>query len=94
LSVDLYLEAENSLLVTVQDSETLEPIFSAAVRLYNLNLGYDVLQYTDEDGQTYFIPLDLATYNLEITAPGYSDFASTVSVSGDETIIVELELSE
>ena len=94
LEVNLYLEAENSLLVTVQDSETLEPIFAAEVRLFNALLGYDNTQYTDERGQTYFIPLEPGSYNLEITAPGYGDFTDTVLVLGDETIIVELTLAE
>jgi len=94
LSVILYLKAENSLLVTVRDVETLEPVFSAAVRLYNVGLGYDTTQHTNEKGQTYFIPLAVASYNLEIQASGYSSFAGTVSVSGDNTIMVELELKE
>lgn len=94
LEVDLYLEAENSLLVTVQDGETLEPIFSAEVRLYNLSLGYDTTQYTDENGQTYFIPLESADYNLEISAPGYASYFDTVSVSGDVAETYQLQLSE
>lgn len=94
LNVELFLKAENSLLVTVQDLETLEPIFSATVRLYNTDLGYDTTQYTDEKGQTYFIPLEGATYSLEIQAAGYSDASASVSVSGDVTKTVALEQIE
>lgn len=94
LSVELYLSAENSLLVTVQNIETLEPIFSATVRLFNLNLGYDITQYTNESGQTYFIPLTGATYNLEVQAAGYSGTSTQVLVSGDITEIIKLEQIE
>jgi len=90
LTLRLILEAKNSLLVTIQNSETLEPIFAAMVRLYNLGLGYDVTQYTNEKGQTYFIPLEMANYNLEVSAPGYSTVSDIVSVSGDETKIIKL----
>ncbi len=92
--VRLILKAENSLLVTVQNIDTEEPIFSASVRLYNADLGYDTLQYTNEKGQTYFIPLEIATYNLEVSAVGYSTTSTAVSVSGDETITVKLEQVE
>lgn len=94
LSVRLIVKAENSLLVIVKDIATGEPIFSASLRLYNADLGYDTNQYTDEKGQTYFIPLTAATYNLEIEAPGYNSTSITVSVSGDVTKIVELEQIE
>jgi len=94
LEVDLYLEAESSLLITIQNIETLEPVFGAAARLYNTGLGYDISQYTNEKGQTYFIPLQAATYNLEVSAPGYANFSGQVSVSGDNTKIIKLEQIE
>lgn len=94
LPVKLYLEAENSLLLTIQNIETLEPIFSAIVRIYNSGSGYDKTQYTDEKGQTHFIPLAVATYNLEVSAPGYSSASTTVWVSGDVTKTVKLKQLE
>jgi hypothetical protein len=94
LQVNLYLESENSLLVTVQNIETLEPIFSAAVRLFNSGLGYDTTQYTNEKGQTYFISLTATTYNLEVQAPGCLDYEGQVSVSGNTTKTVGLERVE
>jgi len=90
LSVKLYFEAQNSLLITVQNIETLEPVFSASVRLQNSGLGYDVTQYTNEKGQTLFIPLSVGTYNLEIQAPGYSGFSDSISISGDVTKSIKL----
>lgn len=88
--VSLFLEAENSLLVTVRNSETLESIFSAQVRLASLGLGYDQTQFTDEQGQTLFIPLEVGTYNLEVQADGYEDYSGTIGVSGDEIITIDL----
>ena len=92
--VTLYLEAENSLLVTVENSDTLEPIFSATVRLFNTGLGYDVSQYTDQKGETFFIPLQSAVYNLEVQAPGYSSTSLTVGVTGDTTKTILLDQIE
>lgn len=92
ISVILTLDAENSLLTTVQDLETLVPLFSAEVRLHKT--GYDKTQYTDEKGQTYFIPLEAGLYNLEITGPGYASNASGVSISGDATKIIKLQRLE
>jgi len=94
VAVSLYLEAENSFLVTVRDSETQAAIFSADVRLFNTNLGYDETLYTDEKGQVLFIPLEEAIFNLEVGAPGYGDFSGTVNISGDIAEVVELERTE
>lgn len=94
LNVKLFLKAENSLLVTVQNQETLEPVFSAQVRLYNLSLDYDQTQYTNEKGQTYFIPLEEAVYDLRVEAPGYLGDFVQVSVSGDKTTLIKLEQVE
>lgn len=94
MPIKLYLKAQNSLLVTIQNSATADPVFAAGVRLYNAALGYDTTQYTDANGQTYFIPLDQDTYNLEISASGYSATSTAVSVSGDVVKILSLEQIE
>ena len=88
LDVKLYLEAQNSLLVTVKDGENLKGIFNAQVKLYNLS--YDKTQLTNEDGQVMFIPLDTGTYNLEIQAEGYQSYSGTVDISKDQTIAINL----
>ncbi len=93
-SVKLYLDAQNSFLLTVQDAVNLQPIFSVTVRIYNTGLGYDQTQYTNMKGQTYFIPLNSATYNLEISSSGYLPTSTTVSVFGDKTKIMNLEQEE
>ncbi len=88
LSVDLYLEAQNSLMITVQDQDTGEPVFSSSVRLYKT--GYDRTQNTNSKGQAYFIPLEEGTYNIEISSSGFSDYSGTVFVSGDEFKIINI----
>ncbi|MBL7156212.1 MAG: prepilin-type N-terminal cleavage/methylation domain-containing protein [Candidatus Pacebacteria bacterium] len=93
-SVILYLSAENSFLLTMQDLETQEPIFSASARLQNSDLIYDKTQYTNENGQTFFIPLDQASYELNIEAPGYEDYSGTILVFGDTSQIISLERIE
>ncbi len=90
----LYLTAQNSLLVTIQGLNTAEPIFSAAVRLYALDLIYDNTQYTDEDGQTYFIPLESTDYTMEVEVAGYVSYSGIVSALGDTTKIINLERIE
>lgn len=92
-SLTLYLATENTLLVQVKDSEALDPIFSANVRLYNSELGYDKTQQTNTQGETFFIPLIEATYNLEITAEGYQIYTGQISVVGDTTTSINLILS-
>jgi len=89
--VTLYLEAENSLLLTVKNIDTLEPVFAATTTLYNVGLSYDTTQYTNNKGQAYFAPLEVADYDLEIEAPGYLATSTTVVISGDvvETTLLE-----
>jgi len=88
--VRLILKAENTLLVTVKDVSTALPIFGAGVRLTNSELGYDVLQPTDENGKTLFIPLQESSYNLEVEASNYQSSTSTIFVSGDKTTTINL----
>jgi hypothetical protein len=88
LNVSLYLDSQNSLLVTVKDSETLNPIFSATTTL--IAPGFSQIQYTDINGQTIFIPLNQGTYNLSVEAIGYSPSSTSVSVSGKSTVTIFL----
>jgi hypothetical protein len=94
LEVNLYFKAENSLLVIVQDLETLEPLLAATVRLENKNLDYNNTQYTNEKGQAYFIPLKKAKYNLEVSAPSYSSVSTTVEILGDKIKMIKLKKIE
>ncbi|MDI6592011.1 MAG: right-handed parallel beta-helix repeat-containing protein, partial [Patescibacteria group bacterium] len=76
-TVKLGLKGENFLLVRVIDAASSEPIAFATVRLYKT--GYDETKITDENGETYFIPLAIGSYNIEAWAPNYA--TSTVSVN-------------
>jgi prepilin-type N-terminal cleavage/methylation domain-containing protein len=89
LDVNLYLESQNSLLVSVFDSETLNPIFSATTTLSKT--GFQKTQLTNLNGQVIFIPLDQANYTLSIEAAGYYSTSTTVFVSGKTTKVVKLE---
>lgn len=90
-SVTLYFQAENSLLVTVKDSDTSDPILDASVRLYSAD--YDKTYKTDSKGEVYFAPLNNETYNIDVTASGYQSYSGTVMVSGDTTENINLILS-
>jgi hypothetical protein len=92
LNVNLYLESQNSLLVTIQDATTLEPIFSATATLSAS--GFSSTQYTDEEGQTLFIPLESQSYNISVSAQGYLSTSTTVFVSGPTTKLIKLEASD
>ena len=94
ISVDLYLQAENSLLITTRNQETLEPIFSAEVKIFKDSIFYDETQYTNENGQAFFIPLDVELYDISINALGYTSYQDVIAVSGDVNIIIELEQIE
>jgi len=94
IDVSLYLDSQDSLLLSVQDSITLEPVFSGEARLYNTGLNYDKVQYTDKKGQTYFVPLEPAVYDLEVSSAGYSSVLTSVSVSGAKTKTINLERVE
>ena len=85
--VRLILKAENTLLVKVQDVLTTEPIFMASVRLSysGLEYQYDQTQPTNEEGETFFLPLEEVIYDLEVRAGGYETYTGQVSVSGDTT---------
>jgi len=93
MPVILYVQAQNSLLMSVSSAESAEPIFAASVRLFDGD-SYDATQYTAANGQTYFIPLTAGSYSLEISAPGHTPYSGSVDVSGDETKVVPLEQVE
>ncbi len=91
-SLTLYLAAENTLLVSVKDAESLLPVFGADVRIYNSVLGYNKTQQTNSDGQTFFIPLEEDLYNIEVTAEGYSYLGGQIFVSGANSTTTYLNL--
>jgi hypothetical protein len=89
LNVNLYLESQNSLLVSVFDSETLNPIALATTTLSKTN--FQESQLTNLNGQVIFIPLDYGSYTISVEAQGYYSTSTTVSISGKTTKVIKLE---
>jgi len=89
LNVDLYLQAQNSLLVSVLDKDTLEPIFSATTTLTSNN--FEETQLTNLSGQALFIPLNEGNYNLFVEAEMYYPTSTSLFVSSRERILLKLE---
>ncbi len=78
---------EDSLIVTVKDSETELAVSGAGVRVFD-GVDFDTTLVTGEMGQVYFPPntdpptvLDPGSYNLEVTATGYENYSDTVDVN-------------
>jgi Tfp pilus assembly protein PilE len=78
---------ENSLIVTVKDSETALAVSGASVRVWN-GIDFDSTLITGQMGQVYFPPntdpptvLNPGDYNLEVTADGYETYSDSVAVS-------------
>lgn len=92
--VFLYLKAENALFVTIQNQQTKEPVFSAKVKLENLEQGYEKIEYTDEEGKAYFLPLESALYNVFVEAQGYLSTSTEIEVIGDTTKTIFIEQIE
>lgn len=82
----LAIHQTNTLLITVKDSAGL-PLIGVSVRVYKT--GYDKTKLTTDSGQSFFSPLNLDTYNLEIKMAGYADYLSQIDISGQtEQIII------
>lgn len=77
----------NTLLVTIKDSGS-QPLIGASVQLYKT--GYARTKLTTNSGQSFFSPLSLATYNLEVKMSGYQDWLGQVSVSGQKEQLIIL----
>ena len=78
---------ENSLIVTVKDSQTNLAVSGASVRLFN-GVDFDSTLVTGQMGQVYFppntdppTPLNSGDYTLEVTADGYENYSSSVTIN-------------
>ncbi len=91
-SITLFVESQDSSLITVKNDETLEPVFSASVRI--IKGEYDNTLYTDANGQVHFIPLEIGEYSIEVEAAGYESNTDSVYVSGSKTFIIQLNQVE
>jgi type II secretory pathway pseudopilin PulG len=88
----------NSLMVTVTDDLTSQPIKDASVRLYNLSLPepYDLTLLTDDFGMVYFpnaLPeLVLTEYDLSVEATGYQNKTDTATINKYTKKSIRMEL--
>jgi len=89
-TVKLFFRSSNSLFLTVKNEETLEPIFGVKTILKSETLGYEKTLFTDSKGQVIFIPLESATYSLELSAVGYATKTVPVFVSGNKFLNLQL----
>lgn len=89
LEVNVYLETENSLLLTLQDEETLEPIFSATATLSNHN--FSQTQQTNAYGQTIFFLPSVGNYQLSVEALDYYSTSTSLYISGRDTFLLKME---
>jgi hypothetical protein len=75
-----------SVKVIVTSAADSSPVAGAVAHLTNAGLGYDATAVTDQYGFAYFpatMPeLAAETYDLEVSAAGFSNNDSTVSVNG------------
>jgi type II secretory pathway pseudopilin PulG len=75
-----------SVKVLVKNQSDTNPIAGASVHLTNTGLAYDATQTTDQYGYVYFptaLPaLTSGTYDMEVSATGFTSDTSTVSISG------------
>ena len=75
-----------SALIMVKSSSSGTPIAGASVRLHNTSLGFDVTLATDTYGQAYFpttaTPLVSGTYDIDVSASGFTSTTDTISIVG------------
>lgn len=90
-------KALSSALVLAKNSADNSPIAGASVRLYNTTLGYDTTLTADAYGQAYFptsnTPLTAGTYDIEVSASGFTTATSTVVVTGAALVKQTVTLS-
>lgn len=86
-----------SALITVKDSVDSLPIAGATVQLTKSSSSYDETVTTDAYGQAYFplvaTPLLAGTYDVKITAPGFTTKTGTVTATGTQLDKQEFLLS-
>jgi hypothetical protein len=77
----------NSLIASVVNPITLEPVSGASVRVYD-GTSFDQTLITGDSGRVYFPPnleepvtMDAVPYNIEVTAGGYDNYSDTVNVN-------------
>ncbi len=95
-NIVLMESAVDSVFITVTDSDTGAVVPDAYVRLQNASLGYSVEVQTDKYGTVYFPENAIESlvagqeYDIRVRGDGYTDYISSVVVSGLEQLDVTL----
>jgi len=92
MSIKLFLEAQNSLLVTVQDKDTLGPIFAATTTLVKGSTS--TVQFTDSKGQTLFEPISAGNYILTLEHPYYDTTSTSINISGHSYVNIKMKSND
>lgn len=95
-----YVLAEKSFssaLITVTSTTGGTPIPGASVRLHSTLLGFDVTLATDTYGQAYFpvssTALVAGTYDIDVSASGYTSNTDTIAVTGTALVRKSISLT-
>jgi hypothetical protein len=86
----------NSIIATVTNPVTSEPVNGAAVRIFN-GVDFDQTLTTGDSGRVYFPPnldppvtMNAAQYSIEVAAEGFDGYSGTVDVNQLTQAAVEL----
>lgn len=90
-------KALSSALIAAKNGADSSPIAGASVRLSNTALGYDTTITADTYGQAYFptsnVPLVAGTYDIEVSASGFTTATDTIVITGAALIKKTVPLS-
>jgi len=89
LTIQVAVDADQTLLVTVVDGSE-NPVESASVHVSSVPLPIDLTQSTNASGQTFFTPLDIGVFTIEIIAADFIDYSGTINISDDEMQTISL----
>ncbi|MBC7073798.1 hypothetical protein H5T58_00160 [Candidatus Parcubacteria bacterium] len=91
-TLKIYLNSTNSFHLKVVDCTTLLPIFSAKATLSKDS--FSTSQYTNENGETFFLLSESGEYQLSVEAPGYFSTSSSIFISGERSYLNCLALQD
>lgn len=92
LTISLATHSDHTLLITVKSPDGLG-LADASVHLYKADLSTDLTQATNTVGQTFFTPLTLDTFNLDIAREGYQPYSTQININGQIQQTISLAIS-
>lgn len=91
LTVSLIAHSDHTLLITITGPDGLG-LADASVHLYKTDLSIDLTQATNSVGQTFFTPLALDDFNLNITKEGYQPYSTQININGQTQQTISLAI--